>query len=121
MLNLSPRELIIATVKHGQPPLMVFGDAETLNVVSLQADRETIAEHYANGLRYCGLLGWSDGPKIALREDAGSIEIEVMRRAGVAFAQQHLGDAGDDIETVGDAVEWIERLWALSDTRTEEL
>jgi hypothetical protein len=46
-------------------------------------------------------------PRIASAPDAGSVELDAMRYAGMTLARQ----------TFGDSVSWLEQLWSLPDTR----
>lgn len=107
-------QLCLDVAESGETPFVVYygGDSTDIRLINLreEIDREALARDYANGLRYCGVVGLIDGrPKIAIGPDAGSTEIDAMRYAGLTLVRQ----------TFGDSVSWLEQLFALPDARTE--
>jgi len=106
-------QLILDVAGSGETPFVVYGgDSADIRLISLreEIDRDALARDRANGLRYCGVIGLVDGrPRIAIGPDAGAPEIEAMRYAGASLVQQ----------TFGDSVEFLDRLFLLTDPRTE--
>jgi len=107
----SRNRLIVETARNGETPFVVFGGeganirliplGEPIDWAALEQDRE-------NGMRYAGVIGVRNGHiETATSPHAGSHELSAMLFAGLALSRQ----------VFGDELDFLNRLWALSDTR----
>ncbi len=67
------------------------------------------------GFRFCGVVAVTNGQASAQWEPYPDA-IHTMLHAALAFAQE-VADRLKPKQAQGDAVDWLERLWSLPDTR----
>jgi hypothetical protein len=97
------------------PPVVVYGRGNRFRLIPLTEpiDHETLMQDVTSGLRYVGLLVVVEGtPRMALRLDWTSHDIEAMRYASLAFTESITSPPAET-----DFITFAERLLSLPDTR----
>jgi hypothetical protein len=94
----------------------VLGKGEDFVLISLdgQIDEAATATALAKGFSYCGVLGIKNG-QAAVKCEPDSNAVYTMMHAALAFAAQVAERLRE--KPKGDAVEWLESLYRLPDTR----
>lgn len=116
MNRLDEHEQLVWNTADGGICAAVMGRGEEFALVPLPAsDAEmdkALESALAKGLSYCGVLGFKDGQSAVRCEHPAAIY--TMMHAGLAFS--HL-IAQALRRQQGDAVDWLERLHSLPDSR----
>jgi hypothetical protein len=116
MLTADQKQLIL----ESEFSAIVLGRGEEFVIVRLQCDDDDATGHeaIAQGLRFCGVLAMRDGAPVAKVEPSNPGAIYTMMFAGLRFAHMVVERERPRTRTKGDSVDFLSRLFALDDPRT---